>query len=229
MGSRGGTSLVRGSGVKTPDVSPRAGCGGTEPPQFFPSRPVFAFLCRKFGLLPSAHGGGQCPIHQRHFLRREPAHPLPQPAFFQRAYLLAEDNGRPAHAAQRRQQRHMRPKRCFSLPGGQRQYDDGGAEPIAQIILYDEHRADTALLRPDHRVQISKIYLASFQAFSRSVGAAGQTAAAADPGGKPPPVSWYARTAFRGIGLFIRGAGHPQRHGSCGRAGSSAGTGSIPG
>ena len=68
----------------------------------------------------------------------------------------------------------------FAGAGSEGQDDDRGAEPVAQVILYQEHRTLAALLRADHRIQIGKIYVTAFHACSRSDGDSQRAAAAAD-------------------------------------------------
>ena len=66
-----------------------------------------------------AHGQSQRALHQRQLFAAQTAQMLPKPGFFQGAHLLAQDDGRPAHAALRRLQRHMGAQRGFAHTRGE--------------------------------------------------------------------------------------------------------------
>ena len=72
----------------------------------------------------------------------------------------------------------------LALAGGEGQDDDGWAEAVAQIVLNDEHRALSSLLRADDGIQIGKIYVTAFHVISRSDGDSQRAAAAADGEGE---------------------------------------------
>ena len=98
----------------------------------------------------------------RFFIQR--SHFLAQPPLIQRADLLGQNDGILGQAVIGGAERDMR--RHFGLVdlrcngGG----NHGRAIPVAHIVLYDQHRADTALLTADHRAEIGIVNISPFDA-----------------------------------------------------------------
>ena len=143
---------------------------------------LLCFCC--FMLRCVSHRCLQCTVHQGHFFRFQVPHGPQKPAFFHGTHLFAQNDGGLSDAPLGRGQGNMGGQGTLALPGGERQDDDGGAEAVAQIVLNDEHRALSSLLRADDGVQIGKIYVTAFHAISRSDGDSQRAAAAADGEGE---------------------------------------------
>ena len=89
------------------------------------------------------------------------ADPLFEPLLVNGPQLLQQDHGILDHIAFPRRQFHMRWQLCLIHAGGNCRTDHGRTVSVSNIILDDEHRPYTALLRAYHRPQVRIIDIAS--------------------------------------------------------------------
>lgn len=80
---------------------------------------------------------------------------IPQSAFIDGAKLFQQDDRVAVKTWDWSIQVHMSRKFMLTFPAGDRGCDHCGTVPVAHIVLQNEYRTDTTLLRPDDWPQVS--------------------------------------------------------------------------
>ena len=100
------------------------------------------------------HGDAQRLIHAAHVIGRDAAGAFPQTALIEGTDLLSQNNAVLRQPAAVGADADMRRQAVFVLTACDGGCNDGGAMPVADLILYDKYRPYAPLLRSHDRAQV---------------------------------------------------------------------------
>lgn len=113
-------------------------------------------------LIAEAETDGQRAVHGAHRARVQTAHALAQTGFVDGADLLEQDDAVAVEPHAAPLQGNVGGQLRLAGLAGDGRRDDRGAMAVAGVVLDDQHRAHPALLAADHRAQVGKIDISSF-------------------------------------------------------------------
>ncbi len=90
---------------------------------------------------------GEGPVYLDHDVIGEPAHPVPEPPLIEGADLFQQDETVSPERRILGADRHMNRKPGLAPLGRDGRHDHGRAVLVADVVLEDEDRADSTLLR----------------------------------------------------------------------------------